>query len=223
MTRIIGHRGAAGIAPDNTKEGITAALNEDVDGIEFDVWLTEDGVPMLMHMSLFHITGRFEFLPNLTHEEVEAIGEANDFHVPTLDDVLEILEDEDIEIFIEIKRPGDTIPTVEAVEDNGLTDRTTILSFIKASLDIISHRPIDTGLLTLSASELGVARANDAGARYVVSNGFLTTPETIERAHANGLELGVWKVDSPFWIERIMGMEPDFIVTDRPDLAREHR
>lgn len=222
MTRIIGHRGAAGIAPENTLEGIRAAVHEDVDGVEFDIWLTEDNVPMLMHMSLFHITGRFEFLPTLTAEEVQKVGEANDFIVPTLDDVLSFLEDYDIDIFIEIKRPGDAQPTVSVLKDHGFLDRATILSFLKGSLDEIAYQPIDTGLLTISASEIGIARANDANARYIVSNAFMTTETTVQRAQDNDLELGVWKVDSEFWIERIMGMEPSFIVTDRPDLARDH-
>ncbi len=46
---IIGHRGAAGIEPENTIPGIKAAVREDVDMIEFDVRVTKD-----RHLVVFH-------------------------------------------------------------------------------------------------------------------------------------------------------------------------
>ncbi|MET0779452.1 MAG: glycerophosphodiester phosphodiesterase, partial [Candidatus Saccharimonadales bacterium] len=49
MTRIIGHRGARGLAPENTIASIRAALNAGVDEIEVDVRVTKDGVPVLNH------------------------------------------------------------------------------------------------------------------------------------------------------------------------------
>ncbi|HSU05629.1 MAG TPA: glycerophosphodiester phosphodiesterase family protein [Acetobacteraceae bacterium] len=46
---LIGHRGARGLFPENTIEGIAAALMLGVDGVEFDVAITADGVPVLSH------------------------------------------------------------------------------------------------------------------------------------------------------------------------------
>lgn len=47
--KIIGHRGAAGLAPEHTRASITKALDHNVDEIECDVRVTEDGVPILAH------------------------------------------------------------------------------------------------------------------------------------------------------------------------------
>lgn len=44
-----GHRGARGLFPENTTEGIGAALALGLDGVEIDVVLTADGVPVLSH------------------------------------------------------------------------------------------------------------------------------------------------------------------------------
>ncbi len=44
-----GHRGARGLFPENTVEGIAAALSLGLDGVEIDVALTADGVPVLSH------------------------------------------------------------------------------------------------------------------------------------------------------------------------------
>jgi len=45
----IGHRGAAGEAPENTLASFDLALRQGADGIEFDVQLSSDGVPMAIH------------------------------------------------------------------------------------------------------------------------------------------------------------------------------
>lgn len=46
---IIGHRGAAGLAPENTLEALRAGLKAGADILEFDVRITKDGVPILSH------------------------------------------------------------------------------------------------------------------------------------------------------------------------------
>jgi glycerophosphoryl diester phosphodiesterase len=46
---IIGHRGSAGLAPENTLAGIRRAHEEGATFVEFDVKLTADGMPILMH------------------------------------------------------------------------------------------------------------------------------------------------------------------------------
>ena len=46
---LIGHRGARGLFPENTLEGFAAAAALGLDGIELDVALTADGVPVVCH------------------------------------------------------------------------------------------------------------------------------------------------------------------------------
>ncbi|TLS38283.1 glycerophosphodiester phosphodiesterase [Pseudalkalibacillus caeni] len=48
-TLIFGHRGAAGTAPENTMVSFQAALGSGAEGIELDVQLTKDGVPVVVH------------------------------------------------------------------------------------------------------------------------------------------------------------------------------
>lgn len=49
MIEVWGHRGARGLFPENTVEGIDAALALGIDGVEIDVALTADGIPVLSH------------------------------------------------------------------------------------------------------------------------------------------------------------------------------
>ena len=49
IVRIIGHRGARGVMPENTIEGFEFALNIGVRALEFDVVLTRDQIPVITH------------------------------------------------------------------------------------------------------------------------------------------------------------------------------
>ena len=49
LPRVIGHRGAAATAPENTLESIREAKRLGAGGVEFDAKLAADGVPLLMH------------------------------------------------------------------------------------------------------------------------------------------------------------------------------
>ena len=46
---VIGHRGAAGLAPENTLASLRAGRDAGADALEFDIRLTKDGVPILLH------------------------------------------------------------------------------------------------------------------------------------------------------------------------------
>jgi glycerophosphoryl diester phosphodiesterase len=54
---IIGHRGASAVAPENTMASFREAIAVGADGIEFDVRLTRDGVPVIIHDSTLRRTG----------------------------------------------------------------------------------------------------------------------------------------------------------------------
>ncbi len=62
---VIGHRGAAGLARENTMEALQAGVDADVDMLEFDVRLTKDKVPVLVH----------DFHTLRTHHEVSIISQ----------------------------------------------------------------------------------------------------------------------------------------------------
>lgn len=51
---IIGHRGAAGLAPENTLESLHIGLEAGADILEFDIRLTKDGIPVLSHDAKIH-------------------------------------------------------------------------------------------------------------------------------------------------------------------------
>jgi glycerophosphoryl diester phosphodiesterase len=71
---ILGHRGASAVAPENTLAAFARAILDGADGIEFDVRLSRDGVPMVIHDASLRRTGlRDGLVCDLTSEELQTI------------------------------------------------------------------------------------------------------------------------------------------------------
>lgn len=105
MTKIIGHRGAAGLALENSSESLQNALKYRVDAIEFDVHLTKDGHVVVLHDDdTGRIAGETVFVREKTLAELQALELKNGQHLPTLDDVLTLLAGSTV--IIDIKDTG---------------------------------------------------------------------------------------------------------------------
>src|SRR5215208_2524413 len=71
---IIGHRGASAVAPENTMAAFREAIATGADGIEFDVRLTRDGVPVIIHDSTLRRTGGLQRrVSDLAASELEQV------------------------------------------------------------------------------------------------------------------------------------------------------
>src|SRR6266542_23196 len=92
MTKIISHRGAAGLALENSLESIKAALKLPVYAIEFDVRHTADGKLILLHDAhTGHVSNKTLLAQNSTLEELRALTLHNGEHIPTLEEALELI------------------------------------------------------------------------------------------------------------------------------------
>jgi glycerophosphoryl diester phosphodiesterase len=67
---VIGHRGAPGYCPEHTRASYDLAINQGADYIEQDVYLSKDGVPMVMHGSLRDSTDAERVFPGRTSYSV---------------------------------------------------------------------------------------------------------------------------------------------------------
>lgn len=75
--RVIGHRGAMALAPENTRQAFAAAAAMGVAAIESDVRLSKDGEPVLIHDATLRRThGHPGVVAELTMAELSAIGPA---------------------------------------------------------------------------------------------------------------------------------------------------
>lgn len=109
---VAGHRGACALYPENTMLSFKKAVEMGVDGLETDVWMSRDGVLMLMHDdSLARTTDAAAGgIPDYTYKELRAFDAGAKFSpayagekIPTLEEFLEFVKDQNLMLNIEIK------------------------------------------------------------------------------------------------------------------------
>jgi glycerophosphoryl diester phosphodiesterase len=100
--KIIGHRGARGLETENTLEALLAGVESGADRIEFDVWTTKDGVPVLLHDADFNfIAGIKKRVFEMNYSEVKKIKTLDGKKIPSVDQALRALKGKPV--YIEIK------------------------------------------------------------------------------------------------------------------------
>jgi glycerophosphoryl diester phosphodiesterase len=169
---IIGHRGASAVAPENTMAAFRAAIAAGADGIEFDVRLTRDSVPVVIHDSTLRRTGgRSEHIADLTWPELEQIdvgswlaskkklppGSFTNQTVPSLEELLTLYESNDSLLYLEMKCDSSTEyePLAEAccklIQEYSMKKRVIIECFQLAALKVV--RDIDPQIKTAALFE----------------------------------------------------------------------
>ncbi len=94
-----GHRGFCSDYPENTLESFEAAIDLGVDGVEFDIWLTKDKEPIIMHdESAYRTTGVDRSVKDMTLQEIKQLDAGSKFNsafagcqVPTLSELLDLV------------------------------------------------------------------------------------------------------------------------------------
>lgn len=231
---VIGHRGAAAYAPENTLEGIREAARHGVRWVEFDAKLTADGAVILMHDDTLDrtTTGRGP-VARASARDIASLDAGAWFgpdwggaRVPILPDALALLVELDMQANIEIKPcPGRDIETARAVTEVVRRfwpiDRPWPLlsSFSRASLsEARSGAPdIPRGLLiwkfvadwTAAAAELGCVSVHCAD-QYL-------TPAWAAEIRKAGFGLAVYTVNDPARAAELRGWGVQCLFTDRPD------
>jgi glycerophosphoryl diester phosphodiesterase len=115
LPEIIAHRGNAAEFPENTLQGLESAVSLGLRYVEFDVQLTADLVPVLMHdADLARVGGRPDCVHDLTWSalaelpvgEVQRLGHAHAFtYPPSLAQAVDTLAQWDgVTAFVEVKR-----------------------------------------------------------------------------------------------------------------------
>jgi glycerophosphoryl diester phosphodiesterase len=116
---IIGHRGSSGLAPENTIAAFSRSMRDGADGFEFDVRLSRDGIPMVIHDSTLDRTAfRPSTVAELTSAELQTIDVGSSFNhrhphaarpeyatetVPTLGQVFDLVQGTAQILYLEMK------------------------------------------------------------------------------------------------------------------------
>lgn len=151
---ILGHRGASAVAPENTLAAFSRAMSDGADGIEFDVRLSKDRVPVVIHDASLQRTGLVNKLVgeltaaelqgidvgrwfargmNITSLAAPALGRPDQL-LPTLAQVFDLFSATKGLLYVEMKcgpQEGAALAAevVRLIHDWGMIDRVVVESF----------------------------------------------------------------------------------------------
>src|SRR3546814_575558 len=101
--KIVSHRGAAGLALENSIEAIRCAQEYNIDGIELDVRFTKDGHPVLMHNAdTAEVADTKVTVRQTSLTELKDVRLKNGERIPTLKEALDAI-DPKLHIFLDMK------------------------------------------------------------------------------------------------------------------------
>ena len=243
---IIAHRGASAHAPENTLAAFRHAIEQGADGIELDVQLARDGVPVVVHdESLIRYARRTEKIADLTSQQLGRIDVGSWFsrkyrprgkpefaqeRIPTLSTVLDLLNGFDGPVYIELKCTDSSFRELsyavcEVIRDRRHLERFIIKSFKLAVIPEVRHLlpAVQTAALfapevmhLLRRREHIIALAHEFGANQISVHHTLVTPRLSALAAKAKMPLVVWTVDDPKWITRRRSHQIAALITNDP-------
>ena len=230
---LIGHRGAAALAPENTIEGFEAAARAGVGWIELDAKLTGDGVVILMHdETLDRTTDGCGPVAAASYEAIRRLDAGGWFgplwqgvRVPRLDAVLHRLAELGLSPNIEIKPcPGREAATaravIEVIRQVWPRPLPLLLSSFEWDSMLEAQRvapELPRGWLVWGGPGDWRARAGALGCVSVNCADEFLTPAWAGEIKDAGYQLAVYTVNDPTRARRLRGWGVDCVITDRPD------
>jgi glycerophosphoryl diester phosphodiesterase len=248
---ILGHRGASAVAPENTLAAFARAMSDGADGIEFDVRLSRDGVPVVIHDATLKRTGLMERnVCDLTAGELQEVDVGGWFadqtrtsfageRLPSLEQVCDLFRDNNGFLYIEMKceeHEGQALAeeVVRLTRLAGLREHVVVESFDLSA--IASIKKIDPAIRTAALFEPKLLRplsslrrlkmvdtALDNGADEIALHHSLASARVIEKARQQGLEVVVWTVADPAWIGIARSLNIKALIANDPVLLIRHR
>jgi glycerophosphoryl diester phosphodiesterase len=244
---VFAHRGGAKLAPENTMAAFEHGLALGSDGIECDVQLSRDGVPVVIHdKTLERTTDATGPVSARSAQELALVDAGYRFGagdgsypfrnrgigVPTLEAVINLSAG--ARVIIEMKQgdPALAQAVLDVVRRTSAADRVCVGSFYRQGLDMI--RAQEPAIAT-SASEnearwtlyrswcrwpLAATRVYSAFQVPEYAGRLrVVSPAFVAQAHRCGARVDVWVVDQADDITRLFSWGVDGVISDRPDMA----
>jgi glycerophosphoryl diester phosphodiesterase len=227
--QLIGHRGAAGLAPENTRASFKAAINAGVDWIEFDVRKTKDGHVVLSHD--FHTvrTGkRLNIISRTEYAKLKKVRLKGGHTIPTIAEAFNAIDGQ-AKVMVELKTKGcaqAVVQNIERMVKNGASyDHFMVSSFWVSALRE-AHRlnsKIPLALLHTIANPAAFLRLRGLRVQAVGFSRRRLPTRLIHQAELRELMVYVYTVNSTKQAKKLAARGVHAIVTNRPDKLQELR
>ena len=219
---IIGHRGARGLAPENTLAALRAGIKAGADWLEFDVRATEDGKVILIHdKTTLRITLKRKVVAKTKWSSLRQLKTRGGEPIATINQAFKTIGTQ-VKINVEIKSKGCAHKVVENIErlvkSGANYERFLVSSFSIGRLREI-HRlnnKIPLGLLH-NVSPYKFLRLRGLRVQVVGLHHRTLTANIIHQAKIRELKIYAYTVNNPKRAKQLQEMGVDGIFTDRPD------
>lgn len=221
LPKVIGHRGAAAYAPENTLASFREAHRRGATWVEIDVKLTRDGVPIVMHdASLKRTMGIDRLVAEMTRAELPA-------DVPTFEEAIACFAELGLGCNVEIKpcegRERETARvTVETLRRAWPAQLPPPLLSSFKDVSLAAARDVAPefarAILLDDIQDSWRTRTDAVGALGVNTSGKrLTAPRAVE-IRAAGFALSVYTINDGAVAKALVGMGVHCVITDAPDV-----
>ena len=220
MTLIVAHRGASAYDVENSLSAFRLAAAMGADGVELDIHVTADGVPVVHHDP---VAGRYPIWRTAL-EELRRHRLANGEPIPTLAEALETIG-HDLQVFIEVKGLAERHDRalLEVLAAGTAPKRYAVHSFDHRIVHRLrqQHPELSVGVLSTSYPIDPVRQARDAGAMRLWQQESLVDDALISACRAAEVLVYAWTVDESDRMRTLASLGVDAVCTNRPDFARE--
>lgn len=217
---IIGHRGAAGLAPENTLPSFEAAYAAGVGAVELDVYQIEDTLIVFHDDRLERCTNGKGKVQEQALSYLRSLDAGNGYQIPLLSEVLDDLPTE-VGINIELKGRGTGQPVAQLLAQLPQLD-VLVSSFRHRELEVVRSQNAQVRIAPLfhrwPPAPWKAAKTLDAWSVNLGNN--ITTAKRVAKIHRAGYRCCVYTVNDPERAAQLRGFGVDGIFTDRPDLMQ---
>lgn len=225
MAIIVGHKGAAGYAPENTLTSFREAIKIGCDRTELDVRLTKDNQLVVIHdREVSKLTDGIGLVSEMSLTELKKLRCSGNEYIPTLQEVIDVCRDK-IDLQIELKAEGTPQLVNELIMNNSLEKQVVITSFNSSWLaEIKTLNPkLPVGLLFYT-DEVMVNiwnLINNIPLDFLAPFSGIITKDFVGEVHNLGKKVYAYHVNNKELGDKLIAMGVDEIGTDFPKLFIE--
>jgi len=214
---IIGHRGAAGLMPENTLPGFARAQQCGVHAVELDVRLCGGRLCVIHDEDLARTTDGTGKIADFDLAELRALNAGEGALIPFLEEVFDCLA-EQVGVNVELKGAGTAKPLAKLLRDYAERD-VLVSSFDHQALfdlrDIAPHIPLAPLFSRWSSNPCKVAI--ELGAKFINLSHRLVNERRLQEIRGNGLRPLVYTVNDLSQADRLFKIGVAGLFTDYPD------
>ncbi|MFT5593659.1 MAG: glycerophosphoryl diester phosphodiesterase [Oceanicoccus sp.] len=225
---IYGHRGAKGVAMENSLAGFQLAASQGIDRFELDVRLSSDGQLMVVHDEKLQRLANSPLSVSRSTAQVldTTILKGTQQGIPTLEQVVAACPNVvhwQFEIKTLTTNPGFLQPMAQLIERFNLQEKVVITSkhigILRAFKQSIPH--IERGYVQEWPLPNGLRAALKLECTHLCLNKSLARLSYVKKAQRKGLKVSVWTVNDADEMCRLFKCNVDSIISDFPQAARE--